>query len=209
MPSTNNEHASNQVTKLANENGWPLICDPRLRFVTPQLKAAYDVWEAKRGTRTMPARSQLLMSDLKTALPNLAFVSIVREGDAIRFKAKLLGSELDTFMGRPMTGQFLDEAVPKRFAEKWIALLRPALDFRVPTRTVGRVEFEGRGFYVSETLRAPLAEDGETPDVMMQISFFHLTKGDDLPGKSIADQLMAEVGDRALRGGPVSIATRI
>jgi hypothetical protein len=149
------------------------------------------------------------MSDLKAALPNLAFVSVVRDGEETRFRAKLLGSELDKFMGRPMTGLFLDDALPKRFADKWIALLRPALEFRAPTRTVGRVEFDNRDFYVSETLRAPLAEDGETPDVMMQVSFFHLTKGEDSQANGIAAQLLTEVGDRALLGGPVSYATRV
>lgn len=203
------EHASDEINVLAGRRGWPLVSDPQLQFVTPQLKSAYAVWEAKREGRTMPARSRLSMTDLKTALPNLAFVGVVRAAKDVRLQARLVGSELDNFMGRPLTGLFLDEALPKRFADKWIALLRPALDFRVPTRTVGRVEFEGRGFYVSETLRAPLAEDGETADVLMQISFFHMTKGEDLYAKRIADQLLAELGDRGLLGGPVNIATRV
>lgn len=209
MPTIDCERAAKEINLLADTHGWPMIGDPHLQFVTPQLKSAYAAWESKRGGRTMPARSQLGMSDLKTSLSNLAFVSVVRDGDETRFRAKLLGSELDKFMGRPMTGLFLDDAVPKRFADKWIALLRPALDFRTPTRTVGRVEFENRNFYVSETLRAPLAEDGETPDVMMQVSFFHLTKDEHSQSNGIAAQLLTEVGDRALRGGPVSHATRV
>ena len=121
MTSTEQERASEQINLLAGRNSWPLIGDPLLRFATPQLKSVHEIWEAKRGARTMPARGDLTMSDLKMVLPNLAFLSIVRDGARTRFKAKLIGSDLDKFMGGAMTGRFLDEAVPKRFVDKWVA----------------------------------------------------------------------------------------
>ncbi|MDZ4867829.1 MAG: hypothetical protein SGI91_10940, partial [Alphaproteobacteria bacterium] len=154
-----------------------------------------------------PARGDLTMSDLKMVLPNLAFLSIVRDGARTRFKAKLMGSDVDKFMGGAMTGRFLDEAVPKRFVDKWVALWTPALEARVPTRTVGRVEFADQRFYVSETFHAPLANDGETPDVLMLVSYFHFINDETERGKDLADRLMAEVGDRAALGVMRSFAS--
>jgi hypothetical protein len=84
MTSTEQERASEQINLLASRNSWPLIGDPLLRFATPQLKSVHEIWEAKRGARTMPARVDLTMSDLKMVLPNLAFLSIVRDGARTR-----------------------------------------------------------------------------------------------------------------------------
>ena len=106
-----------------------------------------------------------------------------------------------------MTGQFLDKAVPEQFVDKWVALSMPALEARVPTRTVGRVEFADQRFYVSETFHAPLAgQHGETPDVLMLVSYFHFINDEGERGKDLADRLMAEVGDRAALGGTRTFA---
>ena len=197
MPGSDQERAAERINFLAGQNNWPLISDPLLRFVTPQLKSVLETWQAKRGARTMPARRDFSMSDLKLVLPNLALVSIVADAATERFRAKLIGSNIDKFMGCAMTGRFLDEAVPKRFADKWCALWRPALESRVPTRTVGRVEFGEQRFYVNETFHAPLADDGESPDVLMLVSYFHFINGNGEHGAGIAERLIAEIGDRA------------
>ena len=196
MTNTDQLRASEQINLLAIRNSWPLICDPLLDFATPELKSALAIWQAKRGSRTMPTRDDMNFRDLKTFLPHLAFLTIVRDGARVRFKVRLAGSALDTFLGGSTTGRFVDEAVPQRFAEKWAAMWIPTIDSRAPTRTVGRAEMPGRGYYISESLHAPLAEDGETPDVMMLVAYFHAI-ADDRPGEDIAARLLAEIGDRA------------
>jgi hypothetical protein len=191
------DFVAKQVNLAAQRHGWPLISDPHLNFVTPQLKASLEVWQAKRGTRRMPARSELTLRDLKFVLPNLAFVDIVRDGARTRFKVRLAGSELDAFLGA-MTGRFIDEAVPSRFAEKWTTLWQPAIDARAPLRTAGRIEFGERRCYVGETFYAPLAADGETPDILMVATYFHLHDEQDAKPGDISARLMAELGERAL-----------
>ena len=186
--------ASRRAAALTGEEGSPILCDPGLAFVTPQLKAALDVWRSKRGTRRMPARAHMTIQDLKFALPNLAFLALVREGDRLRYKVRLMGSELDLFVA-PMTGRFIDEAVPPPFAEKWSALWQPAIETRAPFRTAGRVEFRERRSYVAETLYAPLAEDGETVDTLMIVNFYHLHEEAGAPS-AIAGRLIAEIDVR-------------
>lgn len=179
----------------AQRSAWPVICDRSLAFVTPQLKQTVDVWRAKAGKRIMPARGDLTIKDLKFTLPNLAFLSIVREPARVRFKVRLMGSDLDANV-LPATGQFVDEAVPAQFAEKWASLWLPAIETRTPLRCVGRQEFRERRCFLSETLFAPLADDGETPDVLMIASYYHLLDETEARPNPIAARLAVELGER-------------
>lgn len=185
--------ASKQINALAEQKGWPLIDDPYLRFVTPQLKAVLQVWRDKRAGRTLPSRADLELRDLKCALPNIALLDITSTAGRMRFKVRLAGGALDAFLGSPPMGRFIDEVVPRDFSEKWAATWRPPISARTPCRIVARVEFPNRRYYVSETLNAPLATDGESPDVFMTATYFHAR--DDISARSdIAAQLIEELG---------------
>jgi hypothetical protein len=162
-----------------------------LDFATPQLTRAVDVWMSKRGGRTMPARPDLSLNDLKFMLGNLSFVDIVG-GERPRYRVRLMGSMLDELVA-PMTGRFIDEAVPAHFAQKWSSQWRPAIDERKPMRAVGRVEFAGRRWYIAESLYAPLGADGETPDILLVAAYYHPVDKDDAPSHELAGRLMAEI----------------
>lgn len=189
--------ASKQINALAEQKGWPLRDDADLRFVTAQLKTVFDVWQAKRAGRTMPARADLTLRDLKTALANIALLDIDSTGGRMRFKVRLCGGALDSFLGNAPTGRYLDEAVPRDFAEKWAATWRPSISARSPSRLIARVEFPNRRCYVAETFNAPLAEDGENPDVFMTATYFH-SRDERGSRADIAAQLIAELGPLAM-----------
>src|SRR5262249_3984492 len=119
MTTTDREQAARQINALAKRSHWPLLADPRLSFATPQLQSVYATWSAKCGDRVMPARADMTLRDLKTALPNIAFLDVVREGEHVRFKVRLAGGAYDNFLGTTPTGRFIDETVPHAFAKKW------------------------------------------------------------------------------------------
>jgi len=173
----------------------PSFLDAELRFVTPELARVLEVWREKRGARTMPARADLTIRDLAFALPNVGFVDVVWEDGTLRFRVRLMGSQLDGFFA-PMTGRFIDEAVPERFASKWASHWRPAIDRCAPMRTVSRVEFAERRWFVSEALHTPLATDGEAPDVLMIVTYFHTTEGFEGRSREIAERLQRELAQR-------------
>ncbi|MBI1211132.1 MAG: PAS domain-containing protein [Alphaproteobacteria bacterium] len=189
--------ASKQINTLAEQKGWPLFDDPQLRFVTPQLKTVMAVWDDKRAGRTMPSRAEMTLRDLKCALANIALLDICSTGGRMRFKVRLCGGALDAFLGGPATGRFLDDVVPRDFSEKWAATWRPSISARTTARIVARVEFPNRRYYVAETFNAPLADDGENPDVFLTATYFH--SRDDLGARAdIATQLIAELGPLAI-----------
>ncbi len=180
-------------TIAGTSGGWPVLHDGGLNFATPQLRRVLDVWCAKRNGRTMPARADLSLRDLRFALPNVAFLAVVREGARARFKVRLMGSELDAYAG-PMTGQFIDEAVPRKFAEKWSGPWLQVVEARQPMRTVSRVEYGDRNYYVSESLCAPLATDGEVCDGIMLGVYYHVSDGDPATQSEIAGRLTQDLG---------------
>jgi len=193
MAQSGQEIAAAQLLRLAERNRWPLVSDAALKFVTPALAHVNELWHEKRRGRVMPARGDFSLRDLKDVSPNLGFAEIVRDGQRVRLKAKLVGTELDRFVGGRVTGRFLDEIAPPRFAQKWSALWMPALENRVPTRTVGRVDYADKKFFISEAFRAPLADDGETVDTLMLVDYFHYVHGD-VSKDPIVEQLTRELG---------------
>ncbi|MDZ4867310.1 MAG: hypothetical protein SGI91_08330 [Alphaproteobacteria bacterium] len=179
------------VARGADYVGAPWFGTFALDFVTPQLQRGAAAWFAKRGVRTMPARSDLTIRDLKMLLPNLSIIEIV-PSDPVRYRVRLMGSVLDEMVA-PMTGRFIDEAVPAHFAQKWSSQWLPAIDERKPMRAVGRVEFAGRRWYVAESLYAPLAFDGETPDMLMVAAYYHSVDTADGATSDVAASLAAQV----------------
>ena len=165
---------------------------PGLAFVTPQLQRILQVWEAKRGARIAPCRDDFGLRDLSFALPNIAILAVVREGARVRFRVQMMGSQLDAYVA-PMTGKFVDDVVPAEFAEKWASLWGGAVETRRVQRSVGRVKFGGKHYYVAESLFAPLATDGDIPDGVLVGTYFHLAQNDQPEQSAISRSLLSEI----------------
>ncbi|MBL8781496.1 MAG: PAS domain-containing protein [Alphaproteobacteria bacterium] len=181
------------ATRVAGSHGAPWFGTYALDFVTPQLNQVAALWEARRGSRTMPSRGDLTIRDLKHVLPHVTFMDIVRGSEGLRFRVRLMGSVLDQLVA-PITGRFIDEVVPQHFATKWTEQWMPAIDGRRPRRAAGRVEYAERRWYVAESLYAPLAQDGDAPDILMVVAFYHaLDKSDGAAKADLAGRLAAEI----------------
>lgn len=150
----------------------PLLFDASLQVKTPQLKRALEVWNEKRGARRMPARSDFDIRDLRFTLPQLSIVQIVREGERLRYKIRLMGTSLDQHLA-PITGKFVDEAVPPHFVERWVSIYMSALSIRAPMRISSRVAFRDQLYLIGEGLMLPLSEDGETPWGLFAVIFHY------------------------------------
>ena len=168
------------------------FCDPGLSFVTPQLKKVCEVWHTKRGTRTLPGRPDFDIRDLSFALPNVAVVTLVRDPQQTRFQVRLMGSQLDAYVGS-MTGKFIDEALPPSIAGKWTAIWNDAIDNKCARRAVGQVEIGGKNYYTFEKFCAPLAADNEVPDSLLIATYYHARTGGHLDQNDVSRRLMSEL----------------
>jgi len=196
MPDANDQQDATNSGVAVERPVRQQSCDPNFAFVTPQLKSILQVWEAKRGVRVAPCRTDFSMRDLKFALANVAVLALVREGTRTRFRVQMMGSQIDTYIGA-MTGKFVDEAVPAAFADKWTGLWAGAIETGRVQRSVGRVEFGGKSYYVAESLFAPLAADGEHPDAVLVSTYFHLQQSDRPEQSAISRALLDEISAAA------------
>jgi len=150
----------------------PYLLDKHLALQTPALRETLAVWEQKRGSRSLPQRSDFVIRDLVKVLPQTGIVELHHGPQGPRFFVRLNGSALDHFFA-PLTGQYIDEAVSPYFTERWNAIFMAPINARSPLRGVGRTEFRNQQYLVAETLLLPLSKDGETPAGVLYCIFHY------------------------------------
>jgi hypothetical protein len=138
-----------------------LFDEPSWERVRGKLRAASlielaDYWAARRGDRPMPRRDDICWADLDRHAPRLILAEVWQA--PLRFHLALVGEELETKLGRKITGEVLTEESPSFF--------RPYAKCAENVRAVR--EFLSFNFAESEApatferLLLPLSEDGET-----------------------------------------------
>lgn len=121
----------------------------------PSLARFLALWEAKRGTRRMPARSDFSFEDLWPWMGYLNLVAV--EGDEGRF---VVFSETSTRVyGREMTGKRLSEFTPQKLADAALADHRRFMDGGgIPMSSLVEISFEHKAMRWAR-LVAPLSDD--------------------------------------------------
>ncbi len=178
----------------------PVLLDCGLDFVTPELSACSALWTDKRGDKSMPARGQFSLRELKDVLRNLVFMDLVGTAEQLRFKVRYMGSELDEQL-MPMTGHYADEILPVYFMEKWKAVWTPPVEHKRAMRSLSRAEFRDRDYSMVEAYYAPFSDDGVMPNVLMISVFYHNIDSADARTRQRAEQLMDEFNRRTAKLG--------
>jgi hypothetical protein len=131
----------------------------------PPLRALYDYWSAKRGTRDWPSRDDILPEEIKPLLPFVLLLDVLEGGRYLRYR--LVGT--DAASGIDPTGQLMHEAVPDGIYHDHItALFRrgaagPGALYSRSSYAYGNIE----GPRSISRLFMPLAADGVTIDMLM------------------------------------------
>jgi hypothetical protein len=84
-----------------------------------RLRAIYAYWDGKRRGRLMPSRADIEPTELKPYLPQLVLLDV--EGDPVRFRYRLVGTEVTQVRGglskSDPTGQFVDAVTHRQGTE--------------------------------------------------------------------------------------------
>lgn len=141
------------------------IADPRLR-------QAYDYWRRKVAGRAMPRRADIDPTEIPKLLPDVMLVDVLPEG---RYRYRLIGTENTQAHGMSATGCYLDEVLPgPEYRAHVIALYdecvsaRRALYSECLFMSPGRQALERH----TKVLFMPLAEDGETVNMVFVVQVF-------------------------------------
>jgi hypothetical protein len=137
----------------------------------PLLRRLHDDWQARRRGRAMPARADFDPVDLKYMMGKLLLVDVLR--DPLRFRYRLIGTELVKRRGIDLTGRMLDDHPDPEYREYSRQRYVTAVLGRQPLSSIQtRLVLDGR-LRRYEALLLPLAGDGETVDMLM-IGIVHL-----------------------------------
>lgn len=144
-----------------------------------KILAIYDYWRRiAPGPGLLPGRQHLHPNDIPKLLPNVWLVDVV--GAPPRFRIRLLGSALQHagIMLRP--GDFVETMIPPTRREK------PLSDFRFVATSRQPLWFRGgahvphdKEVYELERIFLPLAADGVSVDVLLCLTVFYRSTGEE------------------------------
>ncbi len=142
----------------------------RERIRHPELRRLYDYWNARRGGRRYPARLDTDPVELKFALGNVSLIEVV--DDTPRFRWRLVGSLLvQRLGGDDMTNRMLDDYPNPEYRDYLIGTYRDIVRRGQPRRSMNERVIDGKPRQF-EVIRLPLAEDGETINMILICSMY-------------------------------------
>jgi hypothetical protein len=134
----------------------------------PRFRELFDYWLSKTPPGRLPGRQHIDPLEIPHLLPGVALFDVLRNGTALRFRWRLLGTALVDAIGDDYTGRFVDEvglltikyeAVHRVFSE--------IVHDKKPNYWETPLTRGGRDFICLQRLALPLAGDGNTVDMII------------------------------------------
>ena len=130
----------------------------------PQLRRLYDWWLGHHVDGKPPSRRQVDPFDLKFLLGNLMIIDVAH--DPLRFRFRLIGTNLASRMERDWTGRPLDTYPGAEFREHLRKSYEDAVRGGRPVANSRRLLVDGR-YYRYDGLILPLSSDGQMIDALL------------------------------------------
>jgi len=153
---------------LTKEDGQP-TGEFRDQIRHADLRRLYDYWESRRAGRRYPARSDIDPVEFSFALGNVTLIEVLY--NPVRFKFRLMGSLMAQRVGRDLTGKMVDELPNPAYRDLLLTAYRQAIETGLPNTALYEQTIEGRPRQF-EVLRLPLAEDGQTINMLLLCPMF-------------------------------------
>ena len=136
----------------------------------PPTAAFYRYWNAKRGTRPMPARADLDPIEMKPWLSGVALVEVSRTPTAnspYTLRYRLIGTRPTQLRGREVTGLTVEEGFFGASLAAALENYRLVIEEKKPVFDWDHTPAESGFAREGETLLLPLSADGETVDMVL------------------------------------------
>jgi hypothetical protein len=138
--------------------------DPLAILTEPRLHRFFAYLEAKRGTREFAARRDIDPLDFGYILGNVLLLDVLYE--PLRFRYRLIGSNLSAKTGYDLTGKFVDDHPDAEYRAYVAARYAETVLSRRPTSGNYEVVMD-RKLKRYQSLRVPLSGDGRTIDMLV------------------------------------------
>jgi hypothetical protein len=138
----------------------------------PKIQVLYNYWQSIHpGGGALPGRRHLDPIDIPELLPNIWMIDVQRP--PLRFRFRLVGTEIVKFTGRDVTGRWLDEIYPDYEKTDAFRMHRDCAESGRPGyRKSGVLSNPGRNYVEAERLYLPLAEDGQEVDIVLVMTLY-------------------------------------
>ena len=138
----------------------------------PKIKALLDYWRSLfPAAGRLPGRQHLDPLDIPQLLPDIWMVDVRPE--PLRFRFRLVGTEIVKLTGRDATGLWLDQVYPGyEHTEAYRCHRHCALSGRPAYRKGGVMSNPNRRFVEAERLYLPLAQNGKDVDILLIMTLY-------------------------------------
>ncbi len=126
------------------------------------LRELFNYWQSKKAGRTMPSRSDIRPEEIHRLLSHVVLIDV--EPEPLRFRARLVGSDVVNVIGRDFTGMYFD-SFPN--IDKLLGRLKRVLDSRRPYLVRDHVQWPAKSFMEYQALALPLSENDRDINIIM------------------------------------------
>jgi hypothetical protein len=147
----------------------------------PLVRRFYEYWLQVSPPSRLPGRQHIAPEDIVPLLSRLWIVDVFR-GDPLRFRYRLVGTDITRSLRRELTGRWLDEVQPESVRNGMLRdRYRYILDTGRATWRRGQTMWDRDPTHrLVENCLAPLASDGRTVDKIIAVSVLFDANGREL-----------------------------
>jgi hypothetical protein len=135
----------------------------------PALRRLFDYWQGKRRPGRLPGRKEVDPIEMTSFLRWVILIGVERQTALLRFKFRLIGTNVVELFGGDSTGSYLDETSSGDNLVNIHQRLSSIVETQRPVYGIRPVPRPNRDYIRYEHLTVPLAADGTTVDMLLGV----------------------------------------
>ncbi|WP_416897371.1 MAG: PAS domain-containing protein [Minwuia sp.] len=147
-------------------------------LLTPQHKTLLEYWRLRAGRKALPSREDIRPEDVPSLLKHLGLIDVVHGNDRLRFKYRLVGTQMSFVLGKDVTGTWLHELKFGEYRDYLDALFSEAVTMRRPVYSHTEFGYADNRRLEVKRLIMPLSADGEAVNMLLFSNLFHSDDAD-------------------------------
>lgn len=149
------------VERALESQSFRILVDDTLAFERDVTRKAYAYWNAARGQRAMPKRSNLTTRGMKSFMRNVIMAEPRQVDAGWDYFIRLAGTEVEKVIG-PVSGKLVGSVAAEELKARWRFILDQARVPPRPARCASRVLAQNKTWLIGEVFVAPLSDDGQS-----------------------------------------------
>jgi hypothetical protein len=129
------------------------------RFRDARLFRLYEYWQSKRTGPDAARRADIHLTELTDLLPSLHLIDVSWE--PLRFLHRLIGTEIVEWMGRDVTGRYLDHSLYGAATDEIVASMETVAQEARPYHRTAHLTWHAHDWLEMEAVELPLLGDDD------------------------------------------------